>query len=194
MLPLRDPRRRHRARRRPRRDLRASSTPSGCAPRFRRLELRGAARRGSRAPARRSSRAPSTRARGARDRDDGPRAGAADAQRREDPPRRRRRARTGAGSSTAGRRSRSPPRTPTRALPALATIVAWRSCEHSAPVFEGDILSTEVAMVATSRAREQDGRDARRPARHRPRRPRNRRAARAGARLGVRRGPRLIGE
>ena len=38
-----------------------------------------------------------------------------------------------------------------RALPALATIVAWRSCEHSAPVFEGDILSTEVAVVATSR-------------------------------------------
>ena len=26
------------------------------------------------------------------------------------------------------------------ALPSLATIVAWRSCEHSAPVFEGDIL------------------------------------------------------
>lgn len=34
------------------------------------------------------------------------------------------------------------------ALPNLATIVAWRSCEHSAPVFEGDILSTEVAIVA----------------------------------------------
>lgn len=30
------------------------------------------------------------------------------------------------------------------ALPSLATIVAWRSCEHSAPVFEGDMLSTEV--------------------------------------------------
>jgi acyl dehydratase len=38
-----------------------------------------------------------------------------------------------------------------RALPSLATIVAWRSCEHSAPVFEGDVLSTEVAVVATSR-------------------------------------------
>jgi acyl dehydratase len=38
-----------------------------------------------------------------------------------------------------------------RALPQLATIVAWRSCEHSAPVFEGDVLSTEVAVVATSR-------------------------------------------
>ena len=34
------------------------------------------------------------------------------------------------------------------ALPNLATIVAWRSCEHSAPVFEGDILSTEVTIVA----------------------------------------------
>lgn len=33
-------------------------------------------------------------------------------------------------------------------LPNLATIVAWRSCEHSAPVFEGDILSTEVTIVA----------------------------------------------
>ena len=43
----------------------------------------------------------------------------------------------------------------TAALPALATIVAWRSCEHSAPVFEGDVLSTEVAVerraAATSR-------------------------------------------
>jgi 2-methylfumaryl-CoA hydratase len=33
-------------------------------------------------------------------------------------------------------------------LPNLATIVAWRSCEHSAPVFEGDILNTEVTIVA----------------------------------------------
>lgn len=33
------------------------------------------------------------------------------------------------------------------ALPSLATIVAWRSCEHSAPVFEGDMLSTEVELV-----------------------------------------------
>lgn len=38
-----------------------------------------------------------------------------------------------------------------RALPSLATIVAWRNCEHSAPVFEGDILNTEVEVVATSR-------------------------------------------
>ena len=39
-----------------------------------------------------------------------------------------------------------------RALPALATIVAWRSCEHSAPVFEADVLSTEVAVGATSQS------------------------------------------
>ena len=38
----------------------------------------------------------------------------------------------------------------TRALPSLATIVAWRSCEHSAPVFEGDILSTVVTIVTKS--------------------------------------------
>ena len=55
-----------------------------------------------------------------------------------------------------------------RALPALATIVAWRSCEHSAPVFEGDVLSTEVAVGATSQSERR--RDARRPARHRSRR------------------------
>ena len=38
----------------------------------------------------------------------------------------------------------------TRALPSLATIVAWRSCEHSRPVFEGDILSTVVTIVTKS--------------------------------------------
>lgn len=36
----------------------------------------------------------------------------------------------------------------TRALPSLATIVAWHSCEHSAPVFEGDILSTELEVLS----------------------------------------------
>ncbi|MDQ3102230.1 MAG: MaoC family dehydratase [Actinomycetota bacterium] len=45
----------------------------------------------------------------------------------------------------------------TRALPSLATIVAWRSCEHSAPVFEGDILSTVVTIVTKA---EIDGTDA----------------------------------
>jgi len=31
----------------------------------------------------------------------------------------------------------------TRALPNLLTIVAWRSCDHTGPVFEGDILRSE---------------------------------------------------
>jgi len=31
----------------------------------------------------------------------------------------------------------------TRALPNLVTLIAWRSCAHSAPVFEGDRLWTE---------------------------------------------------
>ena len=37
------------------------------------------------------------------------------------------------------------------ALPGLATIVAWRSCEHSAPVFEGDVLSVELELVRARR-------------------------------------------
>ncbi|MGA8517910.1 MAG: hypothetical protein WB735_07165, partial [Pseudonocardiaceae bacterium] len=32
----------------------------------------------------------------------------------------------------------------TRALPDLVTIVAWRSCDHTGPVFEGDVLRTEL--------------------------------------------------
>jgi acyl dehydratase len=32
----------------------------------------------------------------------------------------------------------------TRALPALATIVAWQGCDHLGPVFEGDVLRTEL--------------------------------------------------
>ena len=32
------------------------------------------------------------------------------------------------------------------ALPGLATLIAWRSCEHSAPVFEGDVLSVELEL------------------------------------------------
>ncbi len=31
----------------------------------------------------------------------------------------------------------------TRALPNLVTFVAWRSCDHTAPVFEGDVLRSE---------------------------------------------------
>jgi acyl dehydratase len=36
----------------------------------------------------------------------------------------------------------------TRALPNLLTIVAWRGCDHTGPVFEGDILSTELTLEA----------------------------------------------
>ena len=34
----------------------------------------------------------------------------------------------------------------TRALPNLVTIAAWRSCDHTGPVFEGDVLSTELTV------------------------------------------------
>ena len=33
-----------------------------------------------------------------------------------------------------------------RALPNLVTILAWRSCDHLGPVFEGDVLSSEVTI------------------------------------------------
>lgn len=33
-----------------------------------------------------------------------------------------------------------------RAIPAIATIVAWEGCEHLAPVFEGDVLRTELRI------------------------------------------------
>lgn len=34
----------------------------------------------------------------------------------------------------------------TRALPNLATIVAWHGCDHLGPVFEGDVLRTELML------------------------------------------------
>jgi acyl dehydratase len=37
-----------------------------------------------------------------------------------------------------------------RAIPGLATIVAWESCDHLGPVFEGDVLRTELRVEATS--------------------------------------------
>lgn len=37
----------------------------------------------------------------------------------------------------------------TRALPNLATLVAWRSCDHVAPVFEGDVLRSEFEIERT---------------------------------------------
>jgi acyl dehydratase len=36
----------------------------------------------------------------------------------------------------------------TRALPNLLTILGWRGCEHTGPVFEGDILATELTLDA----------------------------------------------
>jgi acyl dehydratase len=36
----------------------------------------------------------------------------------------------------------------TRALPKLATIVAWAGCDHLGPVFEGDVLRTELHVDA----------------------------------------------
>ena len=35
-----------------------------------------------------------------------------------------------------------------RALPNLVTLVAWRGCDHRAPVFEGDRLQTELEVIA----------------------------------------------
>ncbi|MGE5539598.1 MAG: MaoC family dehydratase [Gemmatimonas sp.] len=34
-----------------------------------------------------------------------------------------------------------------RALPEMVTIVAWRSCDHLAPVFEGDMLATRIEVT-----------------------------------------------
>lgn len=34
----------------------------------------------------------------------------------------------------------------TRAIPGIATIVAWHGCEHLGPVFEGDVLRTELTV------------------------------------------------
>jgi len=34
----------------------------------------------------------------------------------------------------------------TRALPDLATVIAWQGCDHTGPVFEGDVLSTELTV------------------------------------------------
>jgi 2-methylfumaryl-CoA hydratase len=39
----------------------------------------------------------------------------------------------------------------TRALPNLVTILAWRSCDHTGPVFEGDVLRTELTVEGVHR-------------------------------------------
>jgi len=38
----------------------------------------------------------------------------------------------------------------TRALPNLVTFLAWHSCDHTAPVFEGDVLRSEFEIEGTS--------------------------------------------
>jgi acyl dehydratase len=35
-----------------------------------------------------------------------------------------------------------------RALPNLVTLIGWRSCDHTEPVFEGDVLRTEFTIDA----------------------------------------------
>ena len=45
----------------------------------------------------------------------------------------------------------------TRAIPAIATILAWEGCDHLGPVFEGDVLRTELQVVGTTTL-EQGGR------------------------------------
>ena len=65
------------------------------------------------------------------------------------------RAHTDAGGSVHGRRLAYGGHTiavaaaqATRALPNLLTIVAWRSCDHTGPVFDGDLLATELTVGA----------------------------------------------
>jgi acyl dehydratase len=38
----------------------------------------------------------------------------------------------------------------TRAIPAIATILAWDGCDHLGPVFEGDVLRTELRVEGAS--------------------------------------------
>ncbi len=45
----------------------------------------------------------------------------------------------------------------TRALPNLVTFLAWRSCDHTEPVFEGDVLRTAVTVDATHPLAEEGG-------------------------------------
>ena len=74
----------------------------------------------------------------------------------------------------------------TRALPEIVTIVGWHSCEHLAPVHEGDTLRSELgARAARATAKR---RSARAPAlaRGRTRRERARRRARLALRCGAR--------
>jgi len=40
----------------------------------------------------------------------------------------------------------------TRAIPAIATILAWEGCDHLGPVFEGDVLRTELGVADVTRS------------------------------------------
>ena len=44
-----------------------------------------------------------------------------------------------------------------RALPNLVTVLGWRSCDHTAPVFEGDVLRTEVTIEGKHPLRDGSG-------------------------------------
>jgi citrate lyase beta subunit/acyl dehydratase len=44
-----------------------------------------------------------------------------------------------------------------RVLPDLATILAWESCDHTGPTFEGDRLRSRVEIVACDPLRDRDG-------------------------------------
>jgi acyl dehydratase len=45
----------------------------------------------------------------------------------------------------------------TRAIPNLVTVLAWRSCDHLGPVFEGDVLRSVVTVESVDRSAEVDG-------------------------------------
>ncbi len=45
----------------------------------------------------------------------------------------------------------------TRAIPNLVTVLAWRSCDHLAPVFEGDVLRSVVTVQAVEPSADVDG-------------------------------------
>jgi acyl dehydratase len=45
----------------------------------------------------------------------------------------------------------------TRAIPNLVTVLAWRSCDHLAPVFEGDVLRSVVTVESVERSADVDG-------------------------------------
>ena len=79
----------------------------------------------------------------------------------------------------------------TRALPSLVTILGWHSCEHTAPVFEGDTLRSRIELERREPLPAGGGLAAPPLARHRG--PRGRRRGRRRARLALRRGARMSG-